>query len=270
MLKWITPKVIIPVFPWTNSELDTAHQVRKAGMNAQEFIFNNQTPELLMESTKKFAALLDDAQMVVFPWWFSAGDQPHGSAKFIASIFRMNVVRDAMQRFLDKPESLTLWICNGFQALIKLWVFDEGKITDHLTEESPTLTYNTTGRHMTDQVGLQIISVLSPMLSLVDIGDTFIIPISHGEGRVYMKDHETVARYIKNWQVVMQYINAQWFPTTEYNGSLEGIAALCSPDGRILWLMPHPERTGKKLFQNIPGNHDLPIFRSAAKEFGVK
>ncbi len=270
ILKWIKPKVVIPVFPWTNSELDTAHQARKAGMEATEFIFNNQTPELLMESTRKFAELLNDAQMVVFPWWFSAGDQPHGSAKFIASIFRMNVVRDAMQRFLDKPDTLTLWICNGFQALIKLWVFDESKITDYLTEESPTLTYNTTGRHMTDQVGLQITSVLSPMLSLVDIGDTFVIPISHGEGRLYMKDWMTLLKYINNGQVVMQYLDSEWHPTSKYNGSLEWIAALCSPDGRILWLMPHPERTWSKLFQNIPWNHDLPIFRSAAKEFGVK
>ena len=270
IMKWLKPKVIIPVFSGTNSELDTAHQVRKAWMEAVEFIFNNQTPELLMESTRKFAELLNDADMVVFPWWFSAWDQPHGSAKFIASIFRMNIVRDAMQRFLDKPDTLTLWICNGFQALIKLWVFDASKITDHLTEYSPTLTYNTTGRHMTDQVGLQITSILSPMTSWVDIWDTFIIPISHGEGRIYMKDKETLEKYIRNGQVVMQYLDVNGKPTSQYNWSLEWIAALCSPDGRILGMMPHPERTGLRLFQNIPGNHDFPIFRSAAKAFGVK
>ena len=174
-----------------------------------------------------------------------------------------------MQRFLDKPDTLTLGICNGFQALIKLWVFDESKISDYLTESSPTLTYNTTWRHMTDQVGLQITSILSPMLSLVNIWDTFIIPISHGEGRLYMKDRETLEKYIRNGQVVMQYLDPEWHPTLQYNGSLEWIAALCSPDGRILWLMPHPERTGSVIFQNIPGNHDLPIFRSAAKASGV-
>ena len=123
---------------------------------------------------------------------------------------------------------------------------------------------------MTDQVGLQINSVLSPMLSLVNIGDTFVIPISHGEGRIYIKDRTTLENYIKNGQVVMQYLDKEGIPTAQYNGSLEGIAALCSPDGRILGMMPHPERTGSKLFQNIPGNRELPIFKSAAKSFGVK
>jgi len=264
------PKVLITVFPWTNSELDTAHMVRKAGMEPVEFILNNQTPELLIESAKNYIKLLKQTQMVFFPWWFSAGDQPHGSGKFGCSFIRMNMVREVMQKFLDNPDTLTGWICNGFQILAKLWVFDEGKITDYLTESSPTITYNTTGRHMTDQVGLQITSVLSPMTSLVDIWDTFIIPISHGEGRIYMKDKETLEKYIRNGQVVMQYLDVYGKPTSQYNWSLEWIAALCSPDGRIFGMMPHPERTGVKLFQNIPGNHDFPIFRSAAKAFGVK
>jgi phosphoribosylformylglycinamidine synthase len=270
IVKWIKPKVLIPVFPGTNSELDTAHAIRKAGMEPVEFIFKTQTPELLIESTKQFAKLLKDAQMVVFPWWFSAWDQPHGSAKMITSIFRMNILRDAMQQFLDNPDTLTLGICNGFQALIKLWVFDESKIIDHLTESSPTLTHNSTRRHMTDQVWLQVTSILSPMMSKVNIGDTFIIPISHGEWRLYMKDKETLERYIANGQIVLQYLDVNGNPTNQHNGSLQGIAGICSKNGRVLWLMPHPERSGAKLYKNIPGNHHLPIFESAAYEFGVK
>lgn len=263
------PTVLIPVFPGTNSELDTAHAIRKAGMNVQEFIFNTQTPEKLLASTEAFAQLLKTPQMLVIPWGFSAWDQPHGSAKFIATIFRMQIVRDAMQRFLENPGTLTLGICNGFQALIKLGVFDESKITDYLNEESPTLTHNTTARHMTNQVWLQITSILSPLLSKVHIGDTFIIPISHGEGRIFMKDKEKLQKYIENGQVVFQYLDEEGCPTNKYNGSLEGIAWLCSPDGRILWLMPHPERSDLLLFQNIPWNHDLPIFEWAANAFGV-
>lgn len=269
ILKWIKPKVLIPVFPGTNSELDTAHAIRRAGMEAETFTFQTQTPELLIESTKRFAELLKDCQMVVFPWWFSAGDQPHWSAKFITSIVRMNIVRDAIQDFLDNPNTLTLGICNGFQALIKLWLFDEWKITDHLTESSPTLTHNTTWRHVTDQVWLQVASTLSPMMSKVQIWETFIIPISHGEWRLYMRDQEMLQRYIQNGQVILQYLDHDWNPTNQYNWSLEGIAGLCSPDGRILWLMPHPERSGMKLFQNIPWNHHLPIFESAANAFWV-
>jgi len=270
IVKGIKPKVLIPVFPGTNSELDTAHAIRKAGMEPVEFIFKTQTPELLIESTKQFAKLLKDAQMVVFPWGFSAGDQPHGSAKMITSIVRMNILRDAMQQFLDNPDTLTLGICNGFQALIKLGVFDESKIIDHLKPSSPTLTHNSTWIHMTDQVWLQVTSILSPMMSKVNIGDTFIIPISHGEWRLYMKDKETLESYIANGQIVLQYLDVNGNPTNQHNGSLEGIAGICSKNGRVLWLMPHPERSGAKLYRNIPGNHHLPIFESAAYELGVK
>lgn len=267
-LKLAVPKVLVPVFPWTNSELDTMWAIKRAWMEPIEHIFRNLTPQDLINSTQKFAELLKDSQMLVFPWWFSAWDEPDWSAKYIASICRMNLVKDALNEFFMKSWTLTLWICNWFQALIKLWVFDETTIRENLNVNSPTLTYNHNHRHITDNVWLRICSVLSPFMSMVNIWDTFVIPVSHWEWRLFIRDKDTISRFIENWQVVMQYLDHDWNPTNEYNWSLQWIASLCSPDGRILWLMPHPERTNDRLFQNIPWNHNLSIFDSASKELG--
>jgi len=182
----------------------------------------------------------------------------------------MNVVQEALNNFFARSDTLALWICNWFQALIKLWVFDRGSIEQKLTRNSATLTFNAHRRHITDQVGVQVTSVLSPFLSTSKIGDRFVLPVSHGEGRLYMRDSALLETYIHNGQVVLQYLDYDWHPTSSYNWSMRGVAGLCSPDGRIFGLMPHPERTWKNLFQNVPGNHNLDIFGSAAKELGVK
>ncbi|MDD2487675.1 MAG: phosphoribosylformylglycinamidine synthase [Candidatus Gracilibacteria bacterium] len=266
------PTVLIPVFPGTNSELDTAHMAIKAGFSPVPFYFRTQTSKDLLESTQEFIRLLETAQMVVFPGGFSAGDEPDGSGKYTSAVFRMKALKDAMNAFLGKPDTLTLGICNGFQTLIKLGVFDNGQITDHLMEDDFTLTFNQQHRHITDNVGLIVNSVMSPMMSLSKIGEQYVIPVSHGEGRLYIdpRHKDKLDRYIENGQVVMQYVDKFGRPTSEFNGSLDGIAAICSPDGRILGLMPHPERSSDKLFQNIPGNHNLPLFMSAGYAMGIK
>lgn len=177
---------------------------------------------------------LKSASLIVLPGGFSAGDEPDGSAKFITSVCRMKSVQDALNEFLSRDDTLTLGICNGFQALIKLGVFDNGLIEDKLHTNSPTLTYNHNHRHIIDQVGLQVTSVLSPFMETVKLGDTFVIPVSHGEGRLFMRDRSLLQKYINNGQVALQYLDQEGNPTSEYNGSLQGVAALCSPDGRIL------------------------------------
>ncbi len=266
------PTVLIPVFPGTNSELDTQHAIIKAGMKPVLFYFNTLTSQSLIESTKEFARLLKDAQMLSFVGWFSWGDEPDWSAKFIASVFRMKQLKEAVNAFLGSPDTLTLWICNWFQALIKLGIFKEWLITDCLEKDDFTLTYNKQRRHITDNVWLIVNSVMSPLMSLSEIWKEYVIPVSHWEWRFYI-DEKYIAKIqtlIDNWQVVMQYIDSKtWKPTSKYNGSIEWIAAICSPDWRVLWLMPHPERTWKKLFQNIPWDHELDIFKSAAYSFGV-
>lgn len=265
------PKVLVLTFPWTNSELDTFHAIRKAWMEPVEVIIKNHSEKDLIESTTELAKQLKACSMVVFPWGFSAWDEPDWSAKFITSVARMSIVRDALNEFFHRSDTLTLWICNWFQALVKLGVFNGWFIEDALTPSSPTLTFNAWGRgHITDHVGLSVRSVLSPLMSTVKIGDTFVIPVSHWEWRLFLRNAEDIQRYIANGQVILQYLDNEGKATSHYNWSLKGIAALCSPDGRILWLMPHPERTGHKLFQNIPWNHDLPLFEGAAQALGVK
>ena len=265
------PKVVIPVFPGTNSELDTRHALHKSGFTDVEiFVFKTKTPEELTASFTQFAQLIWEAQMVVLPGGFSGADEPGWSAKFANTILRSPKVRDAMNAFLQKAGTLTLGICNGFQMLMKLGVFEKWEISDFQTETDMTLAHNTNGRHMTDLVGLRVTSVLSPFFNTIDIGDTFVVPISHGEWRVTFNNKKQFMDLLAKWQIILQYLDADGSPTNAYNGSEHGVAGICSPDGRILGLMPHPERSGLNVFKNVPGNKYFPIFDGAAEAFGIK
>jgi len=256
------PKAIIPVFPGTNSELDTKHALIKAWFEVEEFVFyTNSTPEQFRESRKQFADLLDLQDLIVFPGWFSNGDEPDGSAKYIANIMKSPELREAFQGFIDRKGTITMWICNWFQALVKLGLFEESKIKDSLSVDDETLTFNTSMRHQTELVGMEVRSVLSPVLSRVGNWDRFVVPISHWEGRLIMTDRR-FDQYTEAWQIPLVYIDENGKTTNKYNGSIWWAAALTSPDGRIFGLMPHPERTWLNVFKNVPGNHDMPIFEA--------
>jgi phosphoribosylformylglycinamidine synthase len=254
------PKAIIPVFPGTNSELDTKHALIKSGFEVEEFVFyTNGTPEQFTQSRKQFSDMLDSQDLIVFPGGFSNGDEPDGSAKFIANIMRSPELRESFQSFIDRKWTITMGICNGFQALVKLGLFEESKIKDYLTQDDETLTYNTSMRHQTELVGMEVRSVLSSVLSPMKAWDRFIVPISNGEGRLIMPDRR-FDQYTEAWQIPLVYVDENGNTTNKYNGSRGWAAALTSPDGRIFGLMPHPERTGLNVFKNVPGNHDMPIF----------
>lgn len=263
------PKILIPIFPGTNSELDTAHRIRQNGMEPILYTIRNLTHQDLNESAREFAYLVKQIEGMILAGGFSAGDEPDGSGKFIASFLRIPIVRDAINNnYLSKKSKLTLGICNGFQGLIKTGIFRNGYIEDHLTDDDVTLTHNKNMRHITDVVWLQITSTLSPMLEYVNIGDTFKIPASHGEGNLVGKQN-TIKNLINEWFVWAQYLDADGNPTAEYNGSTNGIGGIMDPSTLSVGLMPHPERADGKLFQNIPGNKHLPIFQGMAHAFGV-
>lgn len=178
------PRVLIPVFPGTNSHVDTEQALRRAGFtNITTFIFRDTSPEVIMESARLFAEVLKDTNVTVFPGGFSAGDEPDGSAKYSAMMMRMDVIKDVLQGFMEKSDTLTLGICNGFQLLIKLGLFsgDMPRINDYLKKDDMTLAHNTNLRHITDMVGLKVTSTKSPWMSTVKIGDTYVIPTSHSE-----------------------------------------------------------------------------------------
>lgn len=265
------PRVLIPVFPGTNSHRDTEQALRRAGFtNITTFVFRDTSPEVIIESAKLFAEALKDTNVTVFSGGFSAGDEPDGSAKYSAMMMRMKVIKDVLQAFIDKSDTLTLGICNGFQLIIKLGLFsgDVPRINDYLKTDDMTLAHNANLRHITDMVGLKVTSVQSPWMSMVKVWETFVLPVSHGEGRLLASELE-VARLLQNGQIALQYLDENGNPTNKYNGSVRWIAALTSKDGRIMWLMPHPERAYEFLWKNIPGNHMLPLFEWAAYALGI-
>ena len=280
------PVAIIPIFPWTNSELDSKHALIKAWFETIEHVFytpkshknmweshNKREFEKAKKSRKEFAKLLWKTDLLFFPWWFSGWDEPDWSAKFIANIIKSEEINNNFQEFLDKESSLTLGICNWFQALVKLWVFEKSKIKSELWSWDTTLTYNDSLRHETDIVRLKVSSILSPFLSEVNSWEEFVVPISHWEWKLIMSE-ESYLEYLKNWQIPFQYLDENWKPTNKYNWSVNWIAWLTSPDWRILWMMPHPERTWVNVFKNIPWEKLLPLFNSAFKsltgEYGVE
>ena len=268
-VKTAKPRVLIPAFPGTNCEMDSAKAVTDAGAEAKVAVINNLTAEGLAKSIEDFAAEIRKSQIIFIPGGFSGGDEPDGSAKFITAFFRNDAVKDAVADLLDSRDGLMCGICNGFQALIKLGLVPFGKIID-TDETCPTLTFNTIGRHQSRIVHTRIASNKSPWLRAVNVGDVFTVPISHGEGR-FLADDATLARLIENGQVATQYVDLDGNATMDVhfnpNGSRMAIEGITSPDGRVFGKMGHSERTGSGLYVNVPGNYDIGMFRSAVAYF---
>ncbi len=263
------PKVFIPVFPGTNCEYDTAKAFERAGAVPEIVVFKNQDAQDIEDSIAQMANAIATSQMIMLPGGFSAGDQPDGSGKFIASVFRNPRLKDAVMDLLENRDGLMLGICNGFQALIKLGLVPYGKIVD-IEPEMPTLTYNTIGRHISAIPMTKVVSNLSPWLSGAQVGQTYRIPVSHGEGRFIASD-AVMAELIKNGQVATQYVDFDGDATMDgrfnLNGSTCAVEGITSMDGRILGKMGHSERVGAGLYQNIPGEKDQKIFESGVKYF---
>ncbi len=268
-VKAARPRVLIPVFPGTNCEYDSARAVRDAGGEAELFVVQNLTSEAIASSVERFALRLRESQMLFVPGGFSGGDEPDGSGKFITSFLRSGAASDAVADLLDRRGGLVAGICNGFQALIKLGLVPYGRITEP-DEHAPTLTFNTIGRHQSRLVRTRIASNLSPFLAETQVGDVFTVPISHGEGR-FLCEEKLLAELIKNGQIATQYVDMDGNPTMDIahnpNGSTLAVEGITSPDGRVFGKMGHSERIGKGLYKNVDGNYDIGMFRSAVKFF---
>ena len=265
------PKVLIPVFPGTNCEYDSARAVRRAGLEPEILVLNNQSAQDVADSISRFAGAARSSQIIFVPGGFSGGDEPDGSAKFITAFFRNPEVRDATMDLLKNRDGLMLGICNGFQALIKLGLVPYGEIID--TDAScPTLTFNTIGRHQSRLVRTRIASNRSPWLAGTQVGDVYTVPISHGEGR-FLCSEELVRKLADNGQIITQYVDADGVPGMDVdvnpNGSIWAIEGITSPDGRVLGKMGHAERIGDGLYQNVDGCYDMKLFQSAKKYFDI-
>lgn len=263
------PRVVIPAFPGTNCEMDSARAFRKAGAEADIHIIRNQTTAQLEESIRQLEQKIRSSQIIMIPGGFSGGDEPDGSAKFITAVFRNPGISDAVSDLLENRDGLMLGICNGFQALIKLGLVPEGKIVDG-TENSPTLTYNKIGRHASCLVRTGITSVKSPWLAGVNVGDVFTIPVSHGEGR-FIASGDVLEKLKANGQIATQYVDFDGNPSMDIafnpNGSVMAIEGITSPDGRVLGKMGHSERIGHNVYKNVLGDKDQKIFESGVKYF---
>jgi phosphoribosylformylglycinamidine synthase len=264
-----TPKVIIPAFPGTNSEYDSAKSFREAGGNPEILVFRNLSQQHISESLDALAAKIRESQILMFPGGFSAGDEPDGSAKFIATIIRSPKVAEAIMDLIHHRDGLILGICNGFQALIKTGLVPYGEIRTPSTD-SPTLVHNTIGRHISQYVDTRVTSNQSPWLSLCNPGDIHTVPISHGEGR-FFADDATVQQLAANGQIATQYCDANGNPSMgnaiNPNGSAFAIEGITSPCGRVFGKMAHSERAGKQVAKNIPGNKHQPIFEAGIRYF---
>ncbi len=263
------PKVLIPVFPGTNCEYDSARAAQKAGAEAEIFVIRNLTAEDVARSIEGFSAKVKEAQMIFIPGGFSGGDEPDGSAKFITAFFRNPAVKDAVTDLLDNRDGLMCGICNGFQALIKLGLVPYGKIID-TDENCPTLTFNNISRHQSRIVHTRIASTKSPWLSLMNVGDIVNVPISHGEGK-FLASPELIKELAANGQIATQYVDLQGNATADIdfnpNGSLCAIEGITSPDGRVFGKMGHSERIGDGLYKNVPGEYDIRMFEAAVEYF---
>ena len=265
------PKVVIPVFPGTNCEYDTARAFARAGADPEVLVVRNLTPADVTASCEALVRAIGESQIVMLPGGFSGGDEPDGSAKFIASFFRSPAVTEAVRELLQKRDGLMLGICNGFQALIKLGLVTTGDICP-ITEESPTLTFNTIGRHQSMLVRTRIASTGSPWLSQCAPGEQHTIAISHGEGR-FVAPQPVLDALVKNGQVATQYVDLDGQPTMDQrfnpNGSLLAIEGITSPDGRIFGKMGHSERSGDYLYKNVSGDKYQPIFEGGVSYFQI-
>ena len=268
-IKVAKPRVLIPAFPGTNCEFDSAKAVRAAGAEAEIFVINNLSADGIKRSVESFASKLKETQMIFFPGGFSGGDEPDGSGKFITAFFRNAEIKEGVTELLDKRDGLICGICNGFQALIKLGLVPYGKIID-TDENCPTLTFNTIGRHQSRIVRTRIASNKSPWLALTEVGDIYNVPISHGEGR-FIADEALIKKLAENGQIATQYVDLDGNATNDVhfnpNGSMYAIEGITSPDGRVFGKMGHSERIGAGLYKNVPGEYDIKMFKSAVEYF---
>jgi len=268
-IKVAKPKVLIPAFPGTNCEFDSAKAVRDAGGDPEIIVIKNRTSAGIQESVEYFAKQTKNAQMIFIPGGFSGGDEPDGSAKFITAFFRNPAIKEAVTELLDNRDGLMCGICNGFQALIKLGLVPYGKIID-TDETCPTLTYNTIARHQSRIVRTRVASNKSPWLALTQVGDVYNVPISHGEGR-FLADEELIRRLAANGQIATQYVDMAGVATADVhfnpNDSMYAIEGITSPDGRVFGKMGHSERIGDGLYRNVPGNYDIRMFEAAVRYY---
>ena len=263
------PTVFIPVFPGTNCEYDSARAFERAGANVITKVFKNMSATDILDSVSVFEEAIGQAQMIMFPGGFSAGDEPDGSAKFFATAFQNAKMKEAVEKLLNERDGLVLGVCNGFQALVKLGLVPNGAITGQ-TEESPTLTYNTIGRHISKMVYTKVVTNKSPWLAQAELGGVYTNPASHGEGR-FVASKEWIDRLFANGQVATQYCdpngNISMDEEWNVNGSYCAIEGITSPDGRVFGKMAHSERRARSVAMNIYGEQDLKIFESGVKYF---
>ena len=267
--KTAKPRVFIPVFPGTNCELDTARKFILAGAEVETVVVRNRTASDIEESVERIVKAIKKANIVAFPGGFSGGDEPDGSGKFIATTFRNPYIAEQLEALLNNRDGLALGICNGFQALIKLGLVPYGHVKE-LTSDSPTLTFNNISRHVSTVVDVRVASNLSPWLSACKVGETYKVPVSHGEGKI-VAPIKALEEMKKNGQIATQYADLSGNITMESpfnpNGSMWAIEGITSPDGRVLGKMGHSERIGENLYKNVEGNFDMKIFESGVNYF---
>ena len=268
-VKCARPRVLIPVFPGTNCEYDSARAMEDAGAEAEIMVINNLSSEGIERSVENFAKSLSQSQMIFIPGGFSGGDEPEGSGKFITAFFRSAAVKEGVEELLSRRDGLICGICNGFQALIKLGLVPYGKIID-TDENCPTLSFNTIARHQSRIVRVRVASNKSPWLAEAQVGDIYNVPISHGEGR-FLASPELIKSLSENGQIATQYVDLDGEPSMDVhfnpNGSFSAVEGICSPDGRVFGKMGHAERIGAGLYKNVPGEYDIKMFKSAVKYF---
>lgn len=269
-IKIAKPRVFIPIFPGTNCEYDLTKAFEDAGAIVNTSVFRNLKPEHIEESIEEFARQINEAQIIMLPGGFSAGDEPDGSGKFIASVFRNAKLTDAIHKHLNEQDGLMLGICNGFQALIKLGLLPYGKIMN-MDDTMPTLTFNDIARHQSKLVNTKVVSKLSPWFNKVDLGEEFIIPISHGEGK-FVATEDVMKELIKNGQVATQYVDLEGKASMDIafnpNGSVYAVEGITSKDGRILGKMGHSERSYREdALKNVPGNKNQRLFESGVEYY---
>ena len=263
------PRVLIPAFPGTNCEYDSARAVREAGAEPEILVINNLSADGVARSVERFAERLRDSQIIFLPGGFSGGDEPDGSGKFITAFFRSGPVREGVTELLEKRDGLICGICNGFQALIKLGLVPYGRIAEP-DEHSPTLTFNSIARHQSRIVRTRIASNKSPWLALTEVGEIYSVPVSHGEGR-FIAEEETIRALAANGQIATQYVDDRGEVSADVhfnpNGSMYAIEGITSPDGRVFGKMGHAERIGRDLYRNVPGRYDIRMFEAAVRYF---